>query len=89
MTEITPELYPTALDALTSIGRMALQIADQVNVTEMRSICEQHQTLAPLLDPTAYQRGGDLNLRDQAAFLRAFDEFVTALRRLDRSEDAR
>lgn len=85
--EITEENYPGMLNALVSFSRTLLAGTAQVDLGEMRAICERFQALGPVLEPTAYQRGGDLNLADQAAFLKAVDEFVTALRKLDRREE--
>lgn len=89
MIEITKDTYPALLNSLVGLGRMVVQAVAAIDLSEMRSICEQIQAVAPVLEPTAYQRGGDLNLRDQEAFLRALDEFTTALRSLDRTESPR
>lgn len=87
MPETPEELYPAALEALTGVARGVLTVADHIDLSEMRSICERHQALAPIVEPTAYRSGGDLNLADQAVFLRAVDEFVSTLRTLDRRPD--
>jgi hypothetical protein len=81
--EVTEADYPGMLAALTSFARTLLTGTEQIDIGELRAICERFQALGPVVEPTAYQRGGDLNLRDQAAFLKALDEFVTALRKLD------
>ena len=84
MIDVTEETYPGILNTLVTFTRTILAATEQVDLAEMRSICERFQALAPVLEPTAYQQGGDLNLADQAAFLRALEEFVTAVRKLDR-----
>jgi hypothetical protein len=87
--EVTEENYPGMLAALTSFARMLLTGVEQIDLAEMRGVCERFQALAPVVEPTAFQRGGDLNLRDQAAFLAALDAFVIELRKLDRREATR
>ncbi len=89
MTEITEETYPIILGGLTTLTRLFLQSTATIDLAAMRSICERFQALGPVVEPTAYQRGGGINLRDQAAFLAALDRFVTDVRKLDRSEAAR
>jgi hypothetical protein len=83
-TPITDQQYPAALDALVNATRAIISLADALDIPAMRSICERHQALGPVLEPTAYQRGGMDNLRDQASFLAALDRFVTDVRKLDR-----
>lgn len=84
MREITEETYQSALEALTSITRAFIQIAETVDIAAMRTIVGRFEALAPVLEPTAYARGGGMNLRDQAAFLAAADRFASELRRLDK-----
>jgi hypothetical protein len=84
--DLTPATYLTALDTLTSTARGLLLIADTVNIAELRRICGEMEALAPVLEPTAYIRGGMTNLSDQAAFLAAVDRFVTDVKKLDRRE---
>lgn len=81
--------YMARLEALTHAARLMLQTADGIGGLQgMRDTLGQMEALAPVLEPTAYVRGGGMNLADQAAFLAAIDEFVTALRKLDRREQA-
>lgn len=84
MTKCADHSYQGNLDVLADFSRTMLMIADAFDVPAMRSTCGQMEALAPVMEPTAYMRGGAMNLRDQAAFLAAVDEFVTALRKLDR-----
>jgi hypothetical protein len=78
--------YTAKLEALTHVARLMLQTADAVGgLPAMRNTLGQMEALAPVLEPTAYMCGGSMNLADQAAFLAAVDEFVTALRKLDRN----
>lgn len=77
--------YVAKLEALTHAARLMLQTADGIGgLAAMRNTLGQMEALAPVLEPTAYVRGGGMNLADQRAFLAAVDEFVTALRKLDR-----
>lgn len=80
---IDGESYTTALHTLTTAARAFLQLADLFDLDQMRALCAQYETVAPLLHTTAYQLGGGRNLTDQAAFLAAVDRFVTDLRNLD------
>lgn len=80
--------YVRDVEMLVGISRSYLTIADTIDIGRLREHCEKAQAVAPVLEPTAYQRGGGQDLQDQAAFLRAVDEFVAALRKLDRSEQA-
>jgi hypothetical protein len=85
MTDMTEGTYPGALAALTNLTRAMLQFAELVDIPEMRRIVARFETIAPIVEPIAYQSGGDLNLRDQAALLAALDRFITDVRTLDRS----
>lgn len=87
--KITEDSYITALNTLASASGMLHMVAEEIDLAEMRSICERFQALGPVLEPTAYHRGGGQSLTDQAAFLRAVDEFMTALRKLDRRTPTR
>jgi hypothetical protein len=89
MTEMTEDTYPAALTALTTLTRAMLQLAENVDIPEMRRIVARFETIAPIIEPTAYQRGGGINLHDQAALLEAFERFITDVRKLDRSESSR
>lgn len=89
MIEITDETYPAIMSSLAGLTKMVLQATAAVDLATMRSICGRFQTIAPVLEPTTYQNGGDLNLHDQAAVLAALDRFVTDVRKLDRSEAGR
>lgn len=84
MIDVTADNYPSVLNALAGLCGPFLTAASQVDLARMRTLCEQFQALGPVLEPTAYQRGGALNLADQAVFLRALEDFVTTLRPLDR-----
>lgn len=84
MIEITEENYPGMLAALVSFSKTLLVGTEHIDLGELRAMCERFQAVAPVVEPTAYARGGDLNLADQAVFLRAVEEFVNTLRSLDR-----
>lgn len=88
MVTVNEETYLTVLNTLASAAGMLHMVAEEIDLAEMRSICERFQALGPVLEPTAYHRGGGQSLTDQAAFLCAVDEFVTALRNLDRRPPA-
>lgn len=79
----TEDTYITALQALTAAANLILQTTDHCDITAMRALINRYETIGPILEPTAYQRGGGTSLREQATFLEAVDEFVTKLRRLE------
>ncbi|MGI5223554.1 hypothetical protein [Actinoallomurus sp. CA-142502] len=84
MTDLNPADYVRNLDLLVGATTALTMVADEIDIPGMRSVCEQMQALAPVLEPTAYQRGGMTALREQAAFLAALEAFVTEVRKLDR-----
>ena len=84
MLDINRENYQAVLAALVGVSRSILQACEQVDLPKMRQICGEFEAIAPIIEPTAYMRGGMDNLADQAAFLAAVDRFVTDLRKLDR-----
>jgi hypothetical protein len=82
VTDTGPD-YMLALKMLGGITRALLAITDTVDLTRMRRICEEMETLAPVLEPTASMRGGLDNLRSQSAYLATLQRFVTELKTLD------
>jgi hypothetical protein len=68
------ENYPQMLDILISFCRNLLTLP----LDEMAAANEHWQTTAPIIEPTAYQRGGMDNLRDQRRVIDA----AAALRRV-------
>ena len=85
-TVIDESNYQHALDAFTTAARTILQLAEVLDLDQMQAVCARYETLAPLLEPTAYMRGGRDNLGDQAAFLGALRRFVDEVRKLDKGE---
>ena len=81
--------YQIGITTLTSAARALLQLADVIDLDQMQAVCGRFETLAPILEPTAYIRGGRDNLGDQMAFLGALRRFVDDLRKLDRRETSR
>jgi hypothetical protein len=82
--QVNRDSYPSIIQSLASFAKTLLLGTEQLDLSEMRRINEQFQAEAPILEPTAYRNGGDLNLQDQAEFLRLLEEFVTGLHKLDR-----
>jgi hypothetical protein len=76
--------YLTELHMLVTATGPLMLVAEAIDIARLRQLCGQMETVAPFLEPTAYMRGGMTNLADQAAFLRAVEEFVAAVRKLDR-----
>lgn len=73
---ITQDEYVAALGILTNWAK-TVQLFD---LARLRDFVSKAETLAPLLEPTAYQRGGADNLRDQRKFLNACATFQAAIR---------
>lgn len=70
--------YRGHMDVLASAGRSLLLVAETVDVPELLRIVNEAETLGPILEPTAYQRGGGTNLTDQRRFLEAIQAFQRA-----------
>ena len=60
-------MYAVTLDSLTAVCRALLTLP----VEEARQANEHFQAIAPILDPTAFMRGGANNLREQRIILDA------------------
>lgn len=76
--------YERELDTLATMTGPLLLVAGSIDIGRLRQICAEMETIAPIVEPTAYMRGGMTNLHDQAAFLAAVETFVTEVRKLDR-----
>jgi hypothetical protein len=59
--------YAECLDALVAVCQPLMLLP----IAEMQSANERFQALGPILDPTAYQRGGSQNLHDQRSIIDA------------------
>lgn len=59
--------YPMLLDLLTSATRTIMLLPLQA----MSNFVGHAETIGPILEPTAYARGGGRNLADQAALIEA------------------
>lgn len=59
--------YRSHMDLLAAASNILLMLP----LVELRDTVEAAETLGPLLEPTAYQRGGSENLRDQRDLLDA------------------
>jgi hypothetical protein len=64
---MTGEEYRAAMDQLA----FAVRCVQLLPLDEMREHLGKAETLGPILDPTAYQRGGADNLDDQRDILDA------------------
>ena len=53
-----------------------------LRLTEMRNFNERAQTLAPILEPTTFMRGGSNNLRHQQLLIDAFSEVQRVVERI-------
>ncbi len=78
--------YIAGLQALITGARHMLQVAELVDINDLRTQLQACETLAPILEPAAYSRGGAALLREQQVFLDATIRYVEALRGLDRSK---
>lgn len=59
--------YKAAMDTLTAAARLMLT----VDVDALRNVVAQSEALGPILEPTAYVRGGGRRLVEQREFLDA------------------
>jgi hypothetical protein len=77
---VTPEEYKGHLDVLASVFRMV----GMLPLNEMQEYLSTAQTLAPIIDPTAYRNGGSIRLDDQQDMLDAAAGVTRALARVAR-----
>lgn len=82
---LTDAEYRSHMDLVAAAVRM-LRI---LPLQQLRDIVERAETLAPLLEPTAYQRGGADNLLDQRDILDAAIGLVRAAERVEQRAEAR
>ena len=64
---LAPGDYTTGMDTLVAVCRALLLLP----IEDMQQANEHFQALAPVLDPTAFMRGGANNLREQRVILDA------------------
>lgn len=70
--------YPDLLDLITGLCRPILHLP----LAQLASVNEQMQALGPILDPTAYMRGGE-RLREQRRVIDAMLSLQRVLLSLD------
>lgn len=63
--------YKLQLGLLTEAGKLV----QMVDVDALLDVVGKSEALGPILEPTAYQRGGGANLVDQRRFLQAAQQF--------------
>lgn len=73
---MTPDEFKATMDLATSGARMLLALGDQLE--ECLDVVSYRGALAPIVEPTAYMRGGMERLSDQERFLRAAIRFRDA-----------
>lgn len=64
---MTDEEYEHGMDVLTAAARLMLM----VDVDALRTVVAQSEALGPIVEPTAYMRGGGRRLAEQRQFLDA------------------
>ena len=67
--------------AMTQIGLMAGLAAD-IDTAALQNHITTAETLGPILEPTAWLRGGGNNLQDQRELIDAFAPFANKARKL-------
>lgn len=82
---LSGEQYRAGLDFLAGV----LRPVQLVSLDQLREYLEKAETLGPLLDPTAYMRGGRDNLADQRDLLDAAAAVQRALTRIRERMEAR
>lgn len=85
----TPPGYVTRLELLVGAVRAFLVTAEAVEVDDLLNSALHMDTIAPLLEPTAWMRGGGDNLADQVALLRAAKDFVAAVQKMAPADGGR
>lgn len=68
--------YRERMDLLVTAVQTVCVTADLVDLPDLLRELERVEVMAPLLEPTAYMRGGANNLRDQRIVLRAVARFL-------------
>lgn len=81
MTEqaITNETYAEEMNGVV----LAVQMLAQSPVDELLALVQQAETLGPILEPTAYMRGGSKRLYEQRRMLTACAEVVRVWRQIE------
>lgn len=70
--------YHAAMDLVVAAGRLLISCP----LDRLRDNLSQIEALAPILEPTAYQRGGGRNLDNQRRILDAAAKFSEAINAL-------
>lgn len=78
--------YPQRLKLLADVTKALLQVAETADVPAMLNALGEHEALAPVVEPTAYLRGGGDNLADQRRFLEALQRFIDDINRMKPEE---
>ena len=66
-TALAPSDYTVVMDTLVEVCRALLTLP----IEDMQQANEHFQAIAPIVDPTAFMRGGATNLREQRVILDA------------------
>lgn len=82
MGEPTLPGYISRLELLVGAVRAFLVTADVVGVDDLLDTALRMDTVAPLLEPTAWMRGGRERLADQVALLRAVRTFLGEVKKV-------
>ncbi len=85
MTFMTPIEYQEALGRLA----MAAQVIANIPIDELRSHVSTSEALGPVLEPTAWIRGGGQNLRDAGDLIEAAAPLVKFGRELEKLAEER
>jgi len=81
-TPTNPAYDPTQWEAYLDLVKGITQGLAYIPVRDMLREIGTMETLAPIMEPTAYRNGGADNLRDQAELLRAVLEVQEAMERI-------
>lgn len=83
---ITNDTYAAEMNAVM----VCVRVLETTRVAELLDMVQKAETLAPIFEPTAYQRGGHRRLNEQRRLLTACAEVLRVLRQIDKeSADVR
>lgn len=81
----TNEEWSAALQTLIAMTRGFAQGLRAFPLDDMLRTIGKMETLAPILEPTAYQRGGMENLDNQRKLLQASKDYLAAIEKIGTS----
>lgn len=75
----TNEEWVATINALATVTRGFANAVRALPLDDMRATISKMETWAPILEPTAYQRGGMENLDNQRKLIEASQAYLAAI----------